>query len=118
MKRIVSAVEDGVPQAEAARLFGVARWSVARYVRLTREGKPLSSKQSGSVKPTKVREEAKRALRTDLEVRPFATLQQRREMLYGSLGVNMCLSTVYEQRNPQRRVKPKTTAWVRNAAAA
>ncbi len=39
-------------------------------------------------------------------------------MLYGSLGVNMCLSTVYEQRNPQRRVKPKTTAWVRNAAAA
>ncbi len=68
MKRIVSAVEDGVPQAEAARLFGVARWSVARYVRLTREGKPLSSKQSGSVKPTKVREEAKRALRTDLEV--------------------------------------------------
>ncbi len=76
MKRIVSAVEDGVPQAEAARLFGVAGPSL---------------------------------LRTDLEVRPFATLQQRREMLSGSLGVNVCLSTVYEQRNPQRRVKPKTT---------
>ena len=40
--RVVRAVQDGMPQREASRVFGVSVASVERYVRLAREGRSLA----------------------------------------------------------------------------
>jgi transposase len=40
-KKILAAIERGMPKAQAARLFDVSLSSVKRYSRIAREGKPL-----------------------------------------------------------------------------
>jgi transposase len=54
-KKIVAAIERGMPKAQAARLFDVSLSSVKRYARSVRRGDSLSPKKSPG-RPRKVNE--------------------------------------------------------------
>jgi transposase len=92
-KKIVEAVERGMPKSEAARTFGVGISSVKRYVATYREGRSLAPKKRPGSK-LKLSESARRLLEADLEERPTATLPQRREFLERVAGENVSKSTV------------------------
>ena len=79
-KKIVEAVERGMPKIEAARTFGVGISSVKRYVASYREGRSLVPKKRPGSKP-KLDEGARKLLEANLEEHPEATLPQRREFL-------------------------------------
>ena len=72
-KKIVEAVERGVPKAEAARLFGVGISSVKRYVAMAKAGRLIAPKKRPGAKP-KLSGTAMRLLEADLEECPAATL--------------------------------------------
>jgi transposase len=92
-KKIVVAVERGMPKIEAARVFGVGVSSVKRYVATYREGRSLApKKRPGSV--PKLDDDARKLLEANLEERPEATLPQRREFLRQVCGVSVSDSTV------------------------
>ena len=65
-KKIVEAVERGMPKIEAARTFGVGISSVKRYVATARQGRSLVPKKRPGSKP-KLDEES------ELFVRSHAT---------------------------------------------
>jgi transposase len=92
-KKIVEAVERGMPKIEAAKTFGVGISSVKRYVATYREGRSLAPKKRPGSKP-KLDGSARRLLEADLEERPTATLPQRREFLRRVCGVEVSDSTV------------------------
>jgi transposase len=92
-KKIVEAVERGIPKIEAARTFGVGISSVKRYVVTYREGSSLAPKKRPGSKP-KLDEGARKLLEADLEERPTATLPQRRDFLRRACGVEVSDSTV------------------------
>ena len=92
-RKIVQAVERGMPKAEAARTFDVSLSSVKRYVTTYREGRSLAPKRRPGSKP-KLDEGTKRLLEADLEEHPTATLPQRREFLRQACGVEVSDSTV------------------------
>ncbi len=92
-KKIVEAVEKGMPKSEAARVFGVGISSVKRYVATYREGRTLAPKKRPGSKP-KLDEDARRLLEADLEEHPEATLPQRREFLRRVCAVSVSDSTV------------------------
>src|SRR5215213_5200444 len=92
-KKIVEAVERGMPKIKAARTFGVGISSVKRYVAAAREGRSLAPKKRPGSKP-KLDEGARRLLEADLEERPAATLPERREFLRRVSGVEVSDSTV------------------------
>jgi len=92
-KKIVEAVERGMPKIEAARTFGVGISSVKRYVTTYREGRSLALKKRPGSKP-KLDGSARKLLEVDLEERPTATLPQRREFLRQVCGVEVSDSTV------------------------
>ena len=81
-KKIVGAVERGMPKTEAARTFGVSRSSVKRYAAAAREGKPLTPKRHPGSKP-KLDEGAKRLLEADVEQRPAVSLKERCRFVLG-----------------------------------
>jgi transposase len=68
-KKIVEAVERGIPKIQAARTFGVGISSVKRYVTAARQGRSLAPKKRPGSKP-KLDEGARRLLEADLEERP------------------------------------------------
>jgi transposase len=92
-KKIVQAVERGMPKIEAARTFGVGISSVKRYVATHRKGRSLAPKKRPGSKP-KLDESARTLLEADLKERPSATLPQRREFLRRVRGVEVSDSTV------------------------
>jgi transposase len=92
-KKIVEAVERGMPKIQAARTFGVGISSVKRYVVAAREGRSLAPKKRPGSKP-KLDESARKLLETNLEKHPEATLSQRREFLRRVRGVEVSDSTV------------------------
>ena len=92
-KKIVKAVERGMPKIEAAKTFGVGISSVKRYVAAARAGRSLAPKKRPGSKP-KLDENARRLLEADLQERPAATLPQRREFLRRVAGVRVSDSTV------------------------
>ena len=92
-KKIVEAVQRGMPNIEAARTFGVGISSVKRYVAAAREGRSLTPKKRPGSEP-KLDESARRLLEADLQERPAATLPQRREFLRRVRGVEVSDSTV------------------------
>jgi transposase len=92
-KKIVEAVERGMPKIEAAKTFGVGISSVKRYVAAARAGRSLApQRRPGS--HTQLDENARRLLEADLQERPAATLPQRREFLRRVAGVRVSDSTV------------------------
>jgi transposase len=92
-KKIVEAVERGMPKIEAARTFGVGISSVKRYVATYREGRSLTPKKRPGSKP-KLDEGARKLLEANLEDHPEATLSQRCEFLRRVCGVSVSDSTV------------------------
>ena len=92
-KKIVEAVERGMPKVEAAKTFGVGVSSVKRYVAAARQGRSLAPKKRPGSKP-KMNERARRLLEADLEERPAATLPERRGFLRRVAGVEVSDSTV------------------------
>jgi transposase len=71
-RKIVSAIERGMPKAQTARLFDVSLSSVKRYARTASQGGSLEPAKSPG-RPHKVDEKAKVLLEKDVEERPTAT---------------------------------------------
>ena len=92
-KKIVAAVERGMPKAQAARLFDVSLSSVKRYSRTARRGDPLEPKKSPG-RPRKVNESARVLLEEDVKERPAATVSQRRRFLEHITSKSLSDSTV------------------------
>jgi transposase len=93
-KKIVSAIERGMPKAQAARLFDVSLSSVKRYSRSAREGRPLKPRKSPG-RPNKIGEDlGQLLLDRDVEERPAATIAQRRRFLEHITGTTLSDSTV------------------------
>ena len=92
-KKIVDAVERGMPKTEAAKTFGVGISSIKRYVAAAKAGRSLAPKKRPGSKP-KLNETARTLLEADLRERPAATLAQRREFLGRVAGVRVSDSTV------------------------
>ncbi len=92
-KKIVAAVERGMPKAHAARLFDVSLSSVKRYARSVRQGDSLTPKKSTG-RPRKADEKAQLLLEKDVEERPAATISQRRRFLEHITSTTLSDSTV------------------------
>src|SRR5215208_6462438 len=92
-KKIVQAVDRGMPKARAARLFDVSLSSVKRYSRTTTQGGSLEPRRSPG-RPRKTDEKAQLLLRKDIEERPAATIGQRRRFLEHLTGTTLSDSTV------------------------
>ena len=92
-KKIVAAIERGMPKAQAARLFDVSLSSVKRYARSARRGEPLTPKKSPG-RPRIVDEKARALLEEDVKERLAATIGQRRRFLEHITGTDMSDSTV------------------------
>jgi transposase len=80
-------------KSEAARVFGVSRSSVKRYVKAVCEGRSLTPGKAPGKRP-KLDEKARRLLGADLEERPFAKLSERQEYLREVSGVLVSESTL------------------------
>src|SRR5215212_11817795 len=92
-RRIVSAVEDGMSKAQAARTFSVGLSSVKRYVEKAKRGGSLAPKKRPGSAP-KLDEKAMKLLEEDLRERPFASLQERCEYVEAMTGLSASRSTM------------------------
>jgi transposase len=92
-KKIVAAIERGMPKAQAVRLFEVSLSSVKRYARIASQGESLKPKKSPG-RPRKADEKVQLLLEKDLEERPSATISQRRRFLEHITGTTLSDSTV------------------------
>jgi transposase len=93
-QKIVQAVQQRrMTKSEAARVFGVSRSSVKRYVKAVCEGRSLTPGKAPGKRP-KLDEKARRLLEADLEERPFAKLSERQEYLREVSGVLVSESTL------------------------
>jgi transposase len=92
-RRIVSAVEEGMSKAQAARTFSVSLSSVKRYVEKAGSGESLVPKKRPGSAP-KLDEKAMRLLAVDLEERPYATLQERCDYIETMTGLSVSRSTL------------------------
>ena len=73
-KKILQAVDRGMPKSVAAKTFGVSRASVKRYAAARREGKPLAPRKHPGSK-AKLDERARKFLEADVEEGPAITLK-------------------------------------------
>jgi transposase len=92
-KKIVAAIERGMPKAQAARTFDVSLSSVKRYVRRVRQGESLTPKKSPG-RTRIVDEKAQALLKEDVKERPAATIGQRRRFLLHITATTLSDSTV------------------------
>jgi transposase len=110
-KKILQAVDRGMPKSEAAKIFGVSRSSIKRYAAARREGKPLAPKKHPGSKP-KLDERAKKLLEADLEERPALTLKERCRFLEEMVGISVSESTLSRLLR-KMDFSPKDGVWVR-----
>ena len=92
-RKIVDAIERGMPKAEAARTFGVGISTVKRYATKAQKGEPLEPGKAPGKRP-KMDERLRKLLEEDLNERPFVTLQQRCEYVEAISGVSVSRSTM------------------------
>jgi transposase len=92
-KKIVSAIERGMPKAQAARTFGVGISTVKRYATKARRGEPLEPGKAPGKRP-KMDERVGKFLEEDLKEHPFATLRERCEYVEAVSGVWVSRSTM------------------------
>src|SRR5918996_6624971 len=92
-KKIVSAIERGMPKAQAARTFGVGVSSVKRYATRAQRGEPLEPGKAPGKRP-KMDEKVSKLLEEDLKGRPFVTLRERCEYVEATSGVSVSRSTM------------------------
>jgi transposase len=113
-KKIVAAVERGMPKTEAARTFGVSLSSVKRYTRLVAREESLAPRKGGG-RPPKADAAVARLLEEDVAVRPYAAAHERAAFLRTASGIELSASTV---RRLLRRLgfSQKNVAWARASA--
>lgn len=113
-RKIVAAVEGGMPKTEAARLFEVSLSSVKRYCRLAAHEEPLAPRKGGG-RPPKANAAVARLLEEDVSRRPYAAAWERADFLRGASGVALSASTV---RRLLRKLgfSQKNGAWARASA--
>ena len=92
-RKIVNAIERGMPKAEAARAFGVGISTVKRYATKAQRGEPLAPGKAPG-KRTEMDEKVSELLEEDLRERPFVTLRQRCEYVEAISGVSVSRSTM------------------------
>jgi transposase len=92
-RKIVDAIERGMPKAQAARTFGVGISTLKRYVSKVRRGEPLKPAKAPG-KRSKMDERVGKLLQEDLEERPFLTLRERCEYVEAISGVSVSRSTM------------------------
>ena len=109
-KKILKAVDRGMPKSEAARTFGVSRSSLKRCASARREGRPLTPKKHPGSKP-KLDEKATKLLEADVEDRPVITLKDRCRFLEEMVGVSVSESTLSRLLR-KMGFGPKDGAWV------
>ena len=92
-ERVLRAVDQGMSQKEAARIFGVSEPSIKRYLKLRRE--------TGSLTPRKIPGRPKRkigalldGLRPQLEAHPDATLEEHCRLWEAETGAKVSPSTM------------------------
>lgn len=92
-ERVIRALDQGMSQREAARIFGVSEPSVKRYLKLRRE--------TGSLAPKKIPGRPKRkigplldGLRSQLEAHPDATLEEHCRLWEAETGTKVSSSTM------------------------
>jgi transposase len=110
-KKILEAVDRGMPKSEAAKTFGVSRSSVKRYAAARREGRALTPKKHPGSRP-KLDERARKILEADVEERPAITLEQRCRFLKQMVGVSVSESTLSRLLR-KMGFSPKDGVWVR-----
>jgi transposase len=110
-KKILQAVDRGMPKSEAAKTFGVSRSSVKRYAAARREGRPLTPKKHPGSKP-KLDERARKILEADVEERPATTLKDRCRFLEEMVGVSVSESTLSRLLR-KMGFSPKDGVWMR-----
>jgi transposase len=91
-QKIVSAIERGMPKAQAARTFGVGISTVERYATKARSGESLQPGKAPG-KPPKMGQPVGKLLEEDPKERPFATLRERYEYVRVVSGVSVSRST-------------------------
>jgi transposase len=109
-KKILQAVDRGMPKSEAAKTFGVSRSSVKRYAAARREGRPLAPKKHPGSKP-KLDQRARKILEADVEERSQITLKERCRFLEEMVGVSVSESTLSRLLR-KMGFGPKDGAWV------
>ncbi len=92
-RKIVDAIERGMPKAEAARTFGVGISTVKRYATKAQRGEPLTPGKAPGKRP-KMDERVSKLLEEDLRERPFVTLQQRCDYIGAISSVSVSRSTM------------------------
>src|SRR3712207_3502111 len=92
-QKIVSAIERGMPKAEAARTFGVGISTVKRYATKAHRGESLQPGKAPGKWP-KMDEKVSKLLQEDLRERPFVTLRERCEYVEAISGVSVSRSTM------------------------
>jgi transposase len=92
-KKIVDAIERGMPKAQAASTFGVGISTVKRYATKVRRGESLEPGKAPGKRP-KIDERVGKLLQEDLKERPFATLRERCEYVRAVSGVSVSRSTM------------------------
>jgi transposase len=113
-RKIISAVERGMPKTQAARTFGVSLSSVKRYSRLAAREQPLAPRKGGG-RPPKANAATAGLLEEDVSRRPYASANERAAFLRAASGVELSASTV---RRLLRRLgfSQKNGAWARQSA--
>jgi len=116
-KKIVAAVERGMPKTEAAKTFGVSLSSVKRYWRLAAHEESLAPRKGGG-RPPKANAAVARLLEEDvaapLRRRPRARRLPARLPARRERGRAVGLHR--EEAPAQAGVLPKNGAWVRQNA--
>jgi transposase len=92
-RKIVDAIELGMPKAQAARTFGVGISTVKRYVTKANKGESLEPGKAPG-KPPKMDEPVSKLLEEDLKECPFLTLRERCEYVEAMSGVSVSRSTM------------------------
>ena len=117
-RRIVAAVEGGMPKSQAARLFKVSTSSVKRYCRLAARQESLAPRKGGG-RPPKASGAIERLLEEDVARRPYAAVRERADFLRAASGVALSVSTVrrllrglgFSQKNGASWVRARGTSF-------
>ena len=92
-RKIMDAIERGMPKVQAARTFGVGISTVKRYATKAHKGEPLEPGKAPGKRP-KMDERVSKLLEEDLKEHPFATLRERCEYVEAISGVSVSRSTM------------------------
>ena len=92
-RKIVDAIERGMPKAEAARTFRVGISTVKRYATKAQRRESLAPGKAPG-KRSKMDQKVSKLLEEDLLERPFVTPKQRCEYVGAKSGVSVSRSTM------------------------